>query len=310
MATIRITEDGPYRVEGDVSIGGTDGKELRTGGIWHLCRCGGSRNKPFCDSTHGLKGWSGPETADRGSDLPADGAPSITATTDGPYEVCGPVRLIGADGEAYGNRERRSLCRCGQSANKPFCDGSHEFAGFRDPLPPEGENTPTVYAWLGGREALERLTTAFYAGILNDPDELLEPIFRGMDPDHPKHVAAWLGEVFGGPADYTAHHGGYEHMVHAHRNRSLTEEQRQRWVARLARTADEVLLPDDPDVRQAFASYLEWGSRIAVFNSRPGAGVIAHAPVPQWGWGNSAPYVPQPWDDPEAAAKGRTQAQA
>jgi CDGSH-type Zn-finger protein/truncated hemoglobin YjbI len=309
VATIRITEDGPYRVEGDVSIRGADGKELRTGGIWHLCRCGGSRNKPFCDSTHGLKGWSGPETADRGSDLPADGAPSITATTDGPYEVCGPVRLIGADGEAYGNRERRSLCRCGQSANKPFCDGSHEFAGFRDPLPPGGENTPTVYAWLGGREALERLTTAFYAGILNDPDELLEPVFRGMDPDHPKHVAAWLGEVFGGPADYTAHHGGYEHMVHAHRNRSLTEEQRQRWVARLARTADEVLLPDDPDVRQAFASYLEWGSRIAVFNSRPGAGVIAHAPVPQWGWGNSAPYVPQPWDDPEAAAKGRARAQ-
>lgn len=308
MAIIRVTEDGPYRVEGDVSIRGTDGKELRAGGIWHLCRCGGSRNKPFCDATHGLKGWTGPETAERGSDRPADGAPSITATTDGPYQVCGAVRLIGADGAAYGDRERRSLCRCGLSANKPFCDGSHAFAGFRDPLPPELANTPTVYTWLGGRAALERLTTAFYDGILNEPDELLEPVFRGMNPDHPKHVAAWLSEVFGGPADYTAQHGGYEHMVHAHHDRSLTEEQRQRWVARLARTADEVLLPDDPDVRQAFVSYLEWGSRIAVFNSRPGAGVIAHAPVPEWGWGNSAPYVPQPWDDPQAAVQGRAQA--
>jgi hemoglobin len=76
-------------------------------------------------------------------------------------------------------------------------------------------------------------------------------------------------------------------------------------VARLARTADEVLLPDDPDVRQAFLSYLEWGSRIALFNSQPGVEAIAHAPVPQWGWGNATPYVPQPWDDPDAAAGGR-----
>src|SRR5690349_4123816 len=63
MAVIRVTEDGPYRVEGEISIRDTEGNELRREGIWHLCRCGGSRNKPFCDSTHGLKGWSGPETA-------------------------------------------------------------------------------------------------------------------------------------------------------------------------------------------------------------------------------------------------------
>jgi CDGSH-type Zn-finger protein/truncated hemoglobin YjbI len=305
MATIRITEDGPYRVEGEVSIRDSAGNELKAEGIWHLCRCGGSRNKPFCDATHGLKGWSGPETAARGSDTPADGPPSITPTVDGPYEVCGAIRLVGADGEPYGTRQRQKLCRCGHSGTKPFCDGSHRYAGFRDPLPPELENTPTVYAWLGGREALERLTAAFYDGILNEPDDLLEPVFRGMDPEHPKHVAAWLGETFGGPPDYTAHHGGYDHMVQAHRGRALTEEQRQRWVARLARTADEVLLPGDPDVRQAFLSYLDWGSRIALFNSQPGVEVIAHAPVPQWGWGNATPYVPQPWDDPDAAAEGR-----
>src|SRR4051812_32408547 len=63
MAVIRVTEDGPYRVEGEVSIRDADGNELRSAGIWHLCRCGGSRNKPFCDSTHGRKGWVGPEAA-------------------------------------------------------------------------------------------------------------------------------------------------------------------------------------------------------------------------------------------------------
>jgi CDGSH-type Zn-finger protein/truncated hemoglobin YjbI len=373
MAIIRVTENGPYRVEGEVSIRDCAGTELRREGIWHLCRCGGSRNKPFCDSTHGLKGWSGPETAshdniaerrdtypghgvtvydDRSrcahfgqctdrlprvfratgepfvsaSEAPAEqvadvvrgcpsGAlstvdeehepPSITPIVDGPYRVRGAVQVVGTDGAPYEVRERQTLCRCGHSRNKPFCDGSHWYAGFRDPLPPELVNTPTVYDWLGGIEALERLTTTFYEGILNEPDEVLEPVFRGMDPRHPKHVAAWLAETFGGPATYTDRHGGYEHMVQAHRNRALTERQRQRWVARMARTADEVLLPDDPDVRQAFLSYLEWGSRIAVFNSQPGVEVIAHAPIPKWSWGNSAPYVPQQWDDPAAAADGR-----
>jgi len=52
-------------------------------------------------------------------------------------------------------------------------------------------------------------------------------------------------------------------------------------------------------------AYLEWGTRLAVLNSAPGAEVIAHAPVPRWGWGESAPYVPQPWDVPDAAARGR-----
>jgi CDGSH-type Zn-finger protein/truncated hemoglobin YjbI len=305
MAIIRVTEDGPYRVEGEISIRDTKGNELRREGIWHLCRCGGSRNKPFCDSTHGLKGWSGPETAPHTTEdpPPPENEPaSITSLVDGPYRVCGPIQLLGADNKPYSVRGEQRLCRCGHSRNKPFCDDSHLRVGFRDPLPPEMDNTPTVYEWLGGIEALERLTQAFYDGILGEPDELLEPVFRGMHPDHPKHVAAWLAEVFGGPADYTAHHGGYEHMAHAHQNRALTEEQRARWVARLARTADH-LLPDDPDFRQAFVSYLEWGSRIALFNSQPGAGIIAHAPIPRWGWGNSAPYVPQPWDDPDAGGK-------
>jgi CDGSH-type Zn-finger protein/truncated hemoglobin YjbI len=373
LAVIRVTENGPYRVEGELSTRDTEGNELRRKGIWHLCRCGGSRNKPFCDSTHGLKGWTGPETAPHTSEhretyqaegvtlsddrsvcahfgqctdrlprvfratgepfvdpaastpaqisevvrgcpsgalaLPTEehDSPSITPIVDGPYRVRGAVQVVGADGEPYPARERQTLCRCGHSRNKPFCDGSHWYAGFRDPLPPELENTPSLYEWLGGIEALERLTTAFYDGILNDPDELLEPIFRGMNPDHPKHVAAWLAETFGGPANYTEHHGGYEHMVHAHKNKALTEEQRTRWVARLARTADQVLLPDDPDTRQAFASYLEWGSRIALFNSQPGADPIAHAPIPRWSWGNSAPYMPQSWDDPQAADKGRAE---
>ena len=58
------------------------------------------------------------------------------------------------------------------------------------------EAVPTLYDWAGGGAAFERLTELFYAKVRED--DLLEPVFRGMDADHPKHVAAWLAEVFGG----------------------------------------------------------------------------------------------------------------
>ena len=66
-ARIEVTNHGPYRVTGDVVIFDAEGNLLRDGGTWCLCRCGGSRNKPFCDATHGLKGFDGTESADHGS---------------------------------------------------------------------------------------------------------------------------------------------------------------------------------------------------------------------------------------------------
>lgn len=57
---------------------------------------------------------------------------TITVLPDGPLEVSGPVRIVGADGTVK-DADRDWLCRCGQSAKKPFCDGSHKKAGFRDP---------------------------------------------------------------------------------------------------------------------------------------------------------------------------------
>jgi len=147
---------------------------------------------------------------------------------------------------------------------------------------------PSLYEWAGGTEALERLTTAFYRTVLQD--DLLEPLFRHMDPGHPAHVAAWLGEVFGGPATYTEERGGYPHMVREHLGKAITEPQRRRWVNLLMDAADEVGLPADPEFRAAFASYVEWGTRLAVTNSQPGAEPPLDAPVPRWGWGVAPPY--------------------
>lgn len=75
-------------------------------------------------------------------------------------------------------------------------------------------------------------------------------------------------------------------MIARHLGRSLTEAQRQRRIALMLETADEVGLPADPEFRAAFVGYLEWGTRIAVLNSRPGvAAPNGNPPMPVWGWG-------------------------
>jgi hemoglobin len=151
-----------------------------------------------------------------------------------------------------------------------------------------GASVPSMYEWAGGAAAFERLTEAFYREVVKD--DLLEPLFGHMDPDHPKFVAMWLAEVFGGPDRYTAERGGYPHMLSQHIGRAITEPQRRRWISLLADAADEVGLPDDPEFRAAFMGYIEWGTRLAKANSRPDAQPFADAPVPHWGWGVAPPY--------------------
>jgi hemoglobin len=113
-----------------------------------------------------------------------------------------------------------------------------------------------------------------------------------MDPEHARHVAVWLAEVFGGPARYTESHGGYPHMVAKHIGMAITEPQRRRWVNLIQDAADEAGLPADPEFRAAFLGYVEWGTRLAFQNSQPGADVPLEAPVPRWGWGVAPPYQP------------------
>jgi len=150
-------------------------------------------------------------------------------------------------------------------------------------------SVPSLYEWLGGMEPLNRLTVRFYEHVKGDA--LLGPVFEHMGRDHPAHVAAFLAEVLGGPASYSAEHGGHPHMIRQHLNRHLTQDKRRRWVELLLSTADELALPDDPEFRSALVGYLEWGSRLAVINSQPGAVADEHAPMPKWGWGEvKGPY--------------------
>ncbi len=81
-------------------------------------------------------------------------------------------------------------------------------------------------------------------------------------------------------------------MLAHHRGLAITPEQRRRFVTLLSQAADEVELPADPEFRAAIIGYAEWGSRLAVHNSAPGAETSStEAPVPRWGWGVAPPYI-------------------
>lgn len=151
------------------------------------------------------------------------------------------------------------------------------------------DRTPTLYEWAGGMSAFERLTEVFYRRVRND--NVLAPLFANMLADHPQHVAVWLAEVFGGPDDYSRNHGGYPQMLSKHVELAITSEQRTRWATLMAACADEAGLPDDPEFRSAFVAYIEWGTRIALANSQPGATPPPRARVPRWGWGEAPPYA-------------------
>ncbi|HEY4241458.1 MAG TPA: group II truncated hemoglobin [Kofleriaceae bacterium] len=151
---------------------------------------------------------------------------------------------------------------------------------------------PTLYEWIGGLSAITKLFEAFYRDKV-PTDPLVGPVFARMGPDHVAHVAAFVAEVLGGPKMYSESLGGHPHMIRKHANRALSEAQRHRWMQLLLETADELGVPSDPEFRSALVSYLEWGTRLAVINSQPGAELGTDAPMPAWGWGEvKGPYQP------------------
>ncbi|HEX5964176.1 MAG TPA: CDGSH iron-sulfur domain-containing protein, partial [Gemmatimonadales bacterium] len=362
MPEIKVSHNGPYLVTNAREMVNWLGEKHEIRPQMALCRCGGSAIKPFCDGTHARIGFRDAKDPKRVADrrdryqgvrvtildnrglcahsgfctdrlasafhlgeepfVTPSGArmddlvravrncPSgalsfavgdheqrrevdqnrpqtIEVSKDGPYRITGGLPLVAHDGADVArndgaSREHYSLCRCGHSQNKPFCSGMHFYVNFVDPQP-DPEHEPTLFEWAGGFPALLRMTQLFYEKYVPE-DPLLSPLFADMSPDHPQRVAAWLGEVFGGPKAYSNGYGGYERMLSQHIGKAITEDKRARWVQLLCRSADEAGLPADAEFRAAFTAYLEWGSRLAVENSTPGAKPPPHMPVPRWWW--------------------------
>jgi CDGSH-type Zn-finger protein/uncharacterized Fe-S cluster protein YjdI len=124
-----IREAGPYAFRGQLQLDGADAGFRAT-----LCRCGASKNKPFCDGSHHEIGFSasGEPASGKTDMLPVrDGALAIDPQPDGPLQVRGNLEITSGTGRVVARVTATRLCRCGGSATKPFCDGTHARIGFR-----------------------------------------------------------------------------------------------------------------------------------------------------------------------------------
>jgi CDGSH-type Zn-finger protein/uncharacterized Fe-S cluster protein YjdI len=122
-------EAGPYAVRGDLQIAGE-----AVGFRVTLCRCGASKNKPYCDGSHHEVGFSAsgePVTGKADMLEVRDGPLSIEPQTDGPLQVRGNLEIVSGTGRVVARLVQARLCRCGGSSNKPFCDGTHARIGFK-----------------------------------------------------------------------------------------------------------------------------------------------------------------------------------
>src|ERR1700722_18340835 len=150
---------------------------------------------------------------------------------------------------------------------------------------------PTLYEWAGGQDAIARMIGCFYDRV--ERDDLLSPFFPGgVSAGHREHVTTWWCEVLGGPAGYTERLGGAPAMLAHPRDLGITAEQRFRFASLMSLAADDAALPADPEFRSALIGYLEWGTRLAMHNPRPGAAVVQRPPAPHGGGGVPPPYQP------------------
>ena len=127
---ISVREGGPYAIRADIQLDGAPAVSHRL----TLCRCGASKNKPYCDGSHHEVNFaaSGEPPTGKADMLPVRGGPlAVDPLTDGPLQVRGNMEIISGTGRVVARMESARLCRCGASNTKPFCDGSHARVGFK-----------------------------------------------------------------------------------------------------------------------------------------------------------------------------------
>jgi len=130
---VNVTQNGPIYVSGFLSIEGAPDDMPGTRYRAALCRCGASKNKPFCDNSHTKAGFSDSgAVGESGTGHAVEaGELVIKPLKDGPVLVSGRVTIFAGSGRKAWQGDKAALCRCGESKNKPFCDGTHSKVGFK-----------------------------------------------------------------------------------------------------------------------------------------------------------------------------------
>ncbi|MCH7586880.1 MAG: CDGSH iron-sulfur domain-containing protein [Chloroflexi bacterium] len=131
--TIKLVEDGPLYVRGNVEIRTVSGETVSKETRLALCRCGASANKPYCDNSHLRIEFqdAGKLSANRKA-VAEQGLLTVAPLPNGPLLLRGSFELYSTDRQTSYHGTKAELCRCGGSRNKPFCDMTHRRIGFTD----------------------------------------------------------------------------------------------------------------------------------------------------------------------------------
>jgi hemoglobin len=138
---------------------------------------------------------------------------------------------------------------------------------------------PSIYEYAGGEPAFLTLAAKHHERCLADP-ELNHP-FTHSDT-HPRHIerlAAYWGEVFGGPAAYP---GGHSAMLLVHACEEIPEGWDRLFADCFAGALDDAGFPED--ARQEMVKYMDWAVAEVNRYSAKGSQVPANLPTPKWGW--------------------------
>lgn len=133
--SIMVRPNGPLICKGDTDITllNADDEIILKDKEFALCRCGLSKNKPFCDGSHKTQDEEMPQafTDEREENISSlSGDLTITVKVNAMYSINGPVTIFSRDGLSKTTRTKGALCRCGHSEKKPFCDAKHKQCGF------------------------------------------------------------------------------------------------------------------------------------------------------------------------------------
>lgn len=143
---------------------------------------------------------------------------------------------------------------------------------------------PTLYEFAGGAPAFLALATAHHARCLADP-ELNHPFSHpDQHPEHIERLAAYWGEVLGGPPSYSQACGDHSMVVHMHSGNGDMSDLGGRFVDCFVKAMDEAKLPDDPEFRETMRAYMRWATdEMISYPNDPGT-VPTDLPMPHWGW--------------------------
>ena len=131
--SITVFENGPLHIVGDLELKNSNGDLIERNNELYLCRCGMSNNKPYCDGQHKQQGFRQsaefikPPKSEVG--IANEGVLEIKVQPNGPLIFKGVASIEDRTGQKV-IRKVGGLCRCGQSSNSPFCDGTHAKIDF------------------------------------------------------------------------------------------------------------------------------------------------------------------------------------